>query len=157
VGFEIRHLKISRVRGRFHGVEAKIESAEDGAASIEASINIASIDTGDERRDDRICQADFFDVANHPVLTFTGECPPCERDGSTLVRGTMSIKGVSRPVELRGRREGSGGRRGEVRLCATGEVSRRDFGLEWDSAFAAGGLVLDDKVTLRLDVIVQPA
>ncbi len=157
VGFEIRHLKISRVRGRFHGVDALISSSEDGAVSIDARVTVASIDTGDERRDDRICEADFFDVSHHPMLTFTGECPPFDRDGSATVRGTLTIKGVSRAVELRARREGSTHRPGEVRLSATGHVSRSDFGLEWDSAFAAGGIVLDDRVTLRLDVIVAPA
>jgi polyisoprenoid-binding protein YceI len=157
VGFEIRHLKISRVRGRFHEVDARISSGKDGAASIEARVDVASIDTGDERRDHRICDADFLDVANHPVLTFEGECPPGDRDGSAIVRGTLRIKGVSRAVELRACREGSTGRPGEVRLRAAGAVSCREFGLEWDSAFAAGGLLLDDRVTLRLDVIVAPA
>ena len=156
LGFEIRHLKIARVRGRFHEVDARIESAANGIVSIEASVDVASIDTGDQRRDDRICQEDFFDVAGHPMLAFTGEIAPSDGDGSATVRGTMRIKGVSRPVELRARREGRVGGSGETRLRATGAVSRKEFGLEWDSAFAAGGLVLDDRVTLRLDVIVAP-
>lgn len=153
VGFEVRHLKLMRVHGRFHEIAAVISWTGAGLASIAASINVASIDTGDPRRDARLCAHDFFDAEHHATISFTGES--CT-DDALLVRGKMTIRAVSRPLELRAEPaqapHGSGD--GELRIRAHGALSRREFGLDWDTAFAAGGLVIDDHVVLRLDVVL---
>ena len=151
VGFEVRHLKIARVRGRFDRVEAEIACDEAGLATVSAEVQVASIDTGDRRRDERLRDEDFFDVARHPILAFSGRCPPVQAGRALVARGEMSMHGLTRPVELTARPEWTNGS-GEVRIRAAGSVSRREFGLEWDSAFAAGGLVIDDRIDLRLDV-----
>jgi len=154
VGFEVRHLKIARVRGHFGELDASIRGDEAGVTTISARVAVASIDTGDARRDERLRASDFFDVEHHPLLSFEGICRPAAAGAQLVVVGRMSIRGVSRPLELlTARPEPQRGARGNAwRVTARGVVSRREFGLEWDSAFAAGGLVIDDRIALRLDV-----
>jgi polyisoprenoid-binding protein YceI len=152
--FEVRHLKISRVRGRFREFTAVVSCDSEGVGSIEASIRVASIDTGDPRRDARLCAQDFFDVEHHPTASFRGDAPPMGAGNVLAVRGMMTLRGVSRPVELIAEpsRAADGKGNGDRWVRARGVISRREFGLDWDSAFAAGGLVIDDRVALRLDV-----
>jgi polyisoprenoid-binding protein YceI len=156
VGFEVRHLMLARVRGRFRAVEAEICCDEDGVAAIDATIRTESLDTGDPRRDERLRDEDFFDAEAYPLLSFDGVCEPAEIGVPLPVRGTMTIRGQPRPLELHAEpahRVGDGGRQ-RVRVRGRGQISRREFGLEWDSAFAAFGLMIDDRVTLRLDAIL---
>jgi len=157
VGFEVRHLKVMHVRGRFHVVAAVISCDREGAATIEASISVASIDTGDAKRDARLCAQDFFDAPHHPLIRFTGDSRPTAARDALTVRGTMMMRGVSRPLELRAEPSWArdGNSNGDPRVRALGVLSRREFGLDWDSAFAAGGLVIDDRVELRLDVVLS--
>lgn len=156
VGFEVRHLKLTHVRGRFHVVAAVISCDSEGAASIAASVSVASIDTGDPRRDARLCAQDFFDVEHHPMISFSGDSRPLGACDALTVRGTMTMRGASRPLELRAEpsRAKDGNSNGDPRVRAYGVLSRREFGLHWDSAFAAGGLMIDDRVALRLDVVI---
>ncbi|HXR29057.1 MAG TPA: YceI family protein [Solirubrobacteraceae bacterium] len=151
IGFEVRHLKIARVRGRFHEAHAEISIGADGLATIAARVAVASIDTGDQRRDERLRAEDFFDVAHHPTLSFSGVCAPGRAGDVLAVRGEMTMRGLTRPLELLAQPARlAAGQQARVRV--SGAVSRRDFGLEWDSAFAAGGLVIDDRIDLRLDL-----
>lgn len=148
-GFTVRHLKVAKVRGRFSEITGVIRCDEEGVTSIDGRVEVASIDTGDDRRDARLRAEDFFDAERHPTITFTAT-------GSTdisVVRGIMTIRGVSRPLQLDAAREGNGG---DLRIRANGAVSRRAFGLTWDSAFVAGGLMIDDRVGLELDVVLRP-
>ena len=154
VGFIVRHLKVTKVRGRFGEITGVIRCDRDGMTSIDGRVEVASVETGDHRRDARMCGTDFFDVERHPTIAFraiseAGEVP--------VVRGTMTMRGVSRPVELRvdALRSPVIGT-SDLRIRANGVVSRRAFGLAWDSAFAAGGLVIDDRVGLQLDVVLRP-
>jgi polyisoprenoid-binding protein YceI len=152
VGFDVRHLKLIRVRGRFRDVEGAILCDRDGNVSIVGSIDVASIDTGDSRRDARLREEGLFDVQRHPKIGVSLSSAAGTYPG---VRGTMTICGVKQPVELYidGPPAPAGGN-GGLRVRAFGYVSRRAFGLDWDPAFAAGGLVIDDRVTLRLDVVL---
>jgi polyisoprenoid-binding protein YceI len=158
VGFEVRHLKIARVRGRFREVTALVSCDSDGVGSIEASIGVASIDTGDPRRDARLCAQDFFDVEHHPIASFRAAVPPMSTGNVLHVRGAMTLRGAARPIELLvepSRTDGKGDGDVDRWVRARGVVSRREFGLDWDSAFAAGGLVIDDRVALRIDVALR--
>ncbi|MFI4984673.1 MAG: YceI family protein [Solirubrobacterales bacterium] len=159
MGFEVRHLKISRVRGRFREVTAVVSCDSEGVGSIEASIPIASIDTGDPRRDARLRAQDFFDVEHYPIATFHGDAPPMGAGNVLAVRGMMTLRGASRPVELVAEpsRPADGKDDRDRWARARGVISRREFGLNWDSAFAAGGLVIDDRIALRLDVALRRA
>ena len=147
--FTVRHLKVAKVRGRFGEITGVIRCDEEGVTSIDGRAEVASIDTGDTRRDARLRSEDFFDAEHHPTVTFTA----IGSTDSSVVRGVMTIRGVSRPLQLDAAREGNGG---DLRIRANGAVSRRAFGLTWDSAFAAGGLVIDDRVGLELDVVLRP-
>lgn len=156
IGFEVRHLKLMHVHGCFHDVRASISCAGDGVATIAAIINVASIDTGDPRRDTRLCAEDFFDAEQHPTMSFMGQSHPVGASDALTVRGTMTMRALMHPFMLRaerGQAQYSDGT-GEVRVRAHSHLSRREFGLNWDSAFAAGGLVIDDRVTLSLDVVL---
>jgi polyisoprenoid-binding protein YceI len=156
VGFEVRHLKLLRVRGRFEEPWAVICCDSRGVASITGRIDVASINTGDPRRDARLRAEEFFDVERHPVISYSGVCAPGTR-GALAVRGAMTMRGASRPLALRVEpppaTDGNGD--GELRLQARGVVSRAEFGLDWDPAFTAGGLVIDDRVAVRLDVALR--
>jgi len=154
VGFEVRHLKVSRVKGRFRSAEADISSDTSGVTRIEGRVQVASIDTGEHKRDANLRGGDFFDSERHPEITFSGTCEPALREQGLRVRGTLTIRGVSRPLELaieRARVPGGDG----VRLRAEGAVSRREYGLLWDAAVEAGGLVVEDRVRLALDVTLR--
>ncbi|HEX7610914.1 MAG TPA: YceI family protein [Solirubrobacteraceae bacterium] len=156
VGFDVRHLKIARVRGRFHVVSAQIGCDREGVAYVSARVDVASIDTGDIKRDERICAADFFDVEHHPTMSYTGRVAPAEDGAPLTASGTMTMRGVTRELELDAE-PWLQGEDGEAWVRARGSLSRSDFGLEWDSAFAAGGLVIDDHVALRLKICLTPA
>ena len=155
VGFAVRHLKITKVRGRFREINGVIRCEREGVASIDGTVEVASIDTGDRRRDARLCAQDFFDAEQHPTIVLTAISRPVRPTDASTIRGTMTVRGASRPLELQLDAPASPvDGNGDLRIRANGLVSRRDFGLEWDSAFAAGGLVIDDRVWLRLDVVV---
>jgi polyisoprenoid-binding protein YceI len=155
VGFVARHLMITKVRGRFTGVSGAITIAEDPLqSSVEATIDLASVDTGDQQRDAHLRSADFFDVEHHPTMAFrsTG----VKQDGrSFVVQGDLTIKGVTRPVELDVEFEGAGpdpwgGTR--AAFSATTDVNRKDWGLEWNVTLETGGLLVSDKIRLELDI-----
>ncbi len=157
-GFTVRHLKVAKVRGRFREITGVIRCDREGVTSIDGRVQVASVDTGDDRRDARLCAKDFFDAERHPTIAFTASFPTVGSAEARVVRGRMTVRGVSRPLELQVDAPASsangGGR--DLRIRATGVVSRRAFDLTWDSAFAAGGLVIDDRVTLELDVVLRP-
>jgi polyisoprenoid-binding protein YceI len=153
VAFSVRHLGLLRVRGRFESFSGAVVCDHTGTASIRGSVSVATIDTGESKRDARLRTADFFDVERHPTIAFAGTVPPSLGAGSFEVSGSLTIKSVSRPLTLAVR---SARIDGGVSLRAEGSLSRSDFGLKWDRAFAAGGLVIDDRVRLALDVVVFP-
>lgn len=157
VGFAVRHLKVAKVRGRFREVTGVVRCDNDGIASIDGSVEVASIDTADRRRDERLCAEDFFDIKRHPTITLAAVSPPAGWGDTPSVSGTMTLRGATRPLTMQldapvSAVDGNG----DLRISATGVVSRREFGLEWDSAFAAGGLVIDDRVALRFEIVLTP-
>jgi polyisoprenoid-binding protein YceI len=155
VGFTVRHLKVTKVRGRFGEITGVIRCDRDGMTSIDGRVEVASIETGDRRRDARLCADDFFDAERYPTIAFTALSEATGPSDVPVIQGTMTMRGVSRPLELHvdapaSRVAGNG----ELRILANGVLSRRAFGLIWDSAFAAGGLVIDDRVELQFDVVL---
>ena len=154
-GFTVRHLKVARVRGRFREITGVIRCDREGVTSMDGEVEVASIDTGDRRRDARLRAEDFFDAEQHPTIAFKARAAASA--DAQVVRGTMTVRGVSQPLELQLEAPASPvDGNGDLRIRANGVVSRRAFGLEWDSAFAAGGLVIDDRVGLQLDVVLRP-
>ena len=155
VGFDVRHLKLTKVRGLFRDVEGVIRCDGDNVVSITGSIDVASIDTGDPRRDARLRDVDFFDVRRHPTIAVSLVSPPASAGEAFAVRGTITIRAAQRALKLHVEATPTPvNGAGDLRIRARGAVSRRAFGLDWDPAFAAGGLVIDDRVALSLDVVV---
>ena len=154
VSFDVRHLKVLRTRGHFAGFEGTVACDSEGTA-ISGTVSVESIDTGDTKRDERLREADFFDVEHHPVISYLGTAPSAHSGGPFELRGRLTIKGVARELVLSAQRPAAGAGEGEdvVRIRAEGSVSRHDFGLDWEPAFAAGGLVIDDLVRVVLDVV----
>lgn len=155
LGFVARHLVVAKVRGRFGAVTGAITIAEDVlASSVTAQIDMASVDTGDTARDEHLRSADFFDVENHPSMTFTSTSVS-GRGADYVVTGDLTIRGVTRPVTLDLEFDGvSGDPWGGTRagFTATAEIDRRDWGLEWNVALDTGGVLVGEKVKLQLDI-----
>ena len=156
VEFAVKHLMISTVRGRFPDVAGTVllDAESQSKSAVEVTVNVASIDTRQEQRDEHLRSADFFDVANFPILTF--KSTSIRRDGdSFLVDGDLTIRGVTKPVTLRATEEGRtrdpwGGER--IGFSASTKVNRRDFGLTWNQVLEAGGFAVGDEVKITLDV-----
>lgn len=155
LGFVARHLVVAKVRGRFGAVTGVITVAEDAlASSVTAQIDMASVDTGDTARDEHLRSADFFDVENHPSMTFTSTSVSGQ-GADYVVTGDLTIKGVTRPVTLDLEFDGvSGDPWGGTRagFTATAEIDRRHWGLEWNVALDTGGVLVGEKVKLQLDI-----
>ena len=156
VGFGVRHLMISTVKGRFAGVNGgvSLENGSVGTASIDVTIDAASIDTGVGQRDEHLRSADFFDVARFPTLKF--ESRRIERTGKDALRvtGDLTIRDVTREVQLEVHELGKvqdpwGGER--AGYSAEARINRRDFGLTWNQALETGGLVVGDEVAITLE------
>jgi polyisoprenoid-binding protein YceI len=154
IDFSVRHLMVSKVRGRFETFSGTISVAPDGTPAVTAEIDIRSLNTGNAQRDAHVKSPDFFDAANHPVATFasTSVRPNGE---AYLLDGDLSIKGVTRPVtlnlEFNGVSPGQG--YGEVSgYDASIVLNRKDFGIDLDLPMETGGAVVGDKVTITLNI-----
>ncbi len=155
LGFRVRHL-VSRVRGTFGEWSGtlQVDPARLDQGSVNVVIRTASIDTRQERRDNHLRSADFFDVETHPTMTFASE--RVERTGDRMrVHGTLTMRGVSRPVILEGEflgmtTDGQGRRR--LGFDASTTINRHDFGVSWNNLVEGGGLVLGDDVTIQLTI-----
>ncbi len=163
--FVIRHMVVTKVRGRFDKFEGTIVTAEDPLrSSVEATIDAGSINTNQDQRDDHVRSADFLDVENHPAITFrsTGLRPAGD---NFALDGDLTIRGVTKPVTLDLEVNGFtpdawGGTR--VGFSASTEINRTDFGVSYNGPIpgADSAMVLSDKVTLNLEVeavLRQPA
>ncbi len=150
VGFTVRHL-MSKVRGQFTSFEGTLTSGDSlESTRATATVDLNSIDTRDEQRDGHLRSADFFDVENSGQMTFT----TTSFDGTTAT-GDLTIKGVTRPVELDVEFLGAGqdpwgGRR--VGFEATAEISRKDFGIDFNIPLDGGKVLIGDKVSIHLAV-----
>jgi polyisoprenoid-binding protein YceI len=155
VGFSVRHMMVSKVRGKFGTFTGEIVTGKNPLeSSATAEIDLSSIDTGNQQRDDHLRSADFFDVETQPKMTYrsTG----IRQDGDDfVVDGELTIGGVTREVPLKLELNGFGpDAYGGVRagFTATGEINRREFGINWNAAIESGGVVVADKVSLHLEV-----
>lgn len=156
VEFVVKHLMISKVRGRFAAFQGSIELApgSDVPQAISATIDASSIDTREAQRDAHLKSADFFDVEKYPNLTF--ESTRIEGTADEFrAYGNLTIHGVTREVVLTGSFEGRGGDPwGGQRIgySAHTAISRKDFGLTWNAALETGGVVVGDEVRIELNV-----
>lgn len=160
VDFSVKHMMFTTVRGRFAQVEGTVAFDADAPeqSSVEVTIPTASIDTGVADRDGHLRSGDFFDVGNHPAMTFRSrrvEGGPIREGDTFRVVGDLTIRGVTREVVLNARFEGAGTDPwGNTRsgFSATTTVDRRDFGLTWNQALETGGVLVGHEVKIELHV-----
>ena len=155
VGFSVRHMMVSKVRGRFTTFSGQIVTAEDPTkSSVTAEIDLGSINTGQDQRDDHIRSADFFEVEKYPTMTYQSTGVRVE-DGEYVLDGDLTLKGVTKSVPLKLELNGfgpdaySGTRAG---FTATGEINRRDFNVNFSAPMQNGGVVVADKIQLHLEI-----
>jgi polyisoprenoid-binding protein YceI len=157
LGFVARHAMVTKVRGSFTEVEGKgfFDAADPSRSWLEVTIQAASIDTGNETRDAHLRSNDFFDMENHPEIRFVSTGVE-QLDGSSYrVTGDLTIKGVTRPISIDLEYSGSAvDPYGNTRIGLEGStaVNRRDWGINWNAALDAGGVLVSEKVTLELDI-----
>jgi len=155
VSFSVRHLMVSKVRGHFATFEGSLSIADDVLdSSVTASIDLNSIDTRDAGRDAHLRSADFFDIENHPKMTFVSTAIHAKGD-DYVVAGDLSLHGVTKPVELTLEFNGVsadpwGGTR--AGFSATTEINRRDFGVDITLPLDGGGVVVGDKIKVALEI-----
>jgi polyisoprenoid-binding protein YceI len=156
IHFTVAHLVMFKVKGAFDQYQGVIE-AEPGSGtlgSVRATIRTASIDTREKKRDDHLRSADFFDAANHPEMTFVSK--RVEGNGGEItVIGDLTIRGTTREVALKGKHLGEiKDAYGMTRAGfeAAGKINRQDFGLAWNKALEAGGMVVGDEVVIGLEI-----
>jgi polyisoprenoid-binding protein YceI len=157
LGFAARHAMVTTVRGSFKVFSGTVHLDEDNPANSRAHVEIdaASVTTGNEDRDTHVRSADFFDVENHPTLVFDSTQAEKVGDDTYRLTGDLTIKGVARPVTVDFEFTGAsvdpwGGFRAGFEGRAT--VNRKDWGLTWNVALEAGGILVSDKVKLEFDV-----
>jgi polyisoprenoid-binding protein YceI len=156
VEFVARHLMISKVRGRFADFSGEIVIADTPEnSSVAVSIDTASVDTKDAGRDEHLRTGDFFDIANHPAITFNSTGVESAKGSHWKVQGDLTVRGVTKPVVLDVEFDGAGqdpwgGQR--VGFSASTELDREEFGLTWNQALETGGVLVGKKVRIELGV-----
>ncbi len=155
VGFSVRHMMVSKVRGKFTKFTGElVTGASLLDSSVTAEIELASIDTGSEQRDGHLRSADFFDTENHPQMTYRSTGLRADGDDYVL-DGELSIKGVTKSVPLKLELNGFGpDAYGGTRagFSATGHINRSDFGITYNAAIEGGGVVVSDRVDIHLEI-----
>ncbi|HUC07592.1 MAG TPA: YceI family protein, partial [Solirubrobacterales bacterium] len=156
VGFQTRHLMVSKVRGHFAEYSADLTVAdrpEDSTVAV--TIQVASVSTADEGRDGHLLSPDFFDAGRYPQLRFSSSELSVADDGAVTLRGELEIRGETREVEASGKfgqlgADLAGNARVGLSVAAT--VDRRNFGLDWNAELPSGGEVLDYEVAVAVEL-----
>jgi polyisoprenoid-binding protein YceI len=159
--FSARHMMLSKVRGQFTGLSGIIVDAADDPkySSVKAEIDVTTLITGDPQRDEHLRSADFFDVANHPMITFESRRVAGSRE-HFAVTGDLTIRGQTREVTLDVTFNGIGTNplgQSVAGFAAETHINRKDFGLNWNMALEAGGFLVGDdiKIEIELETVQQ--
>ncbi len=159
--FAVKHMMVSTVKGRFKNLTGTlhVDEANPAGSRIEAAIEVASVDTGAEQRDEHLRSDDFFNAAQYPEITFRSTSISGKGDDWKM-DGELTIRDVTRPVVLDVEFEGRGpdaygGER--AGFTATTKINRKDFGVNWNGLIEAGGVVVSDtvKITLNIEAVRQ--
>ena len=158
IEFQVSHLMLTKVRGRFEAAEGTVVLGPERdvtASTVEAVIQAASIRTGQPQRDEHLRSADFFDVERFPTLTFASRSVKRRDEGQLTVIGDLTIRGVTREVELAVTELGTagdpwGGER--IGFRATATIDRREYGLTWNQALETGGIAVGHEVKITLEI-----
>jgi polyisoprenoid-binding protein YceI len=158
ITFKVRHLMIAHVKGAFKTFDASIYTTEKDftTAQIDLWIDTASISTGDEKRDEHLKGADFFDVEHHKQITFTSSTMQLpDKDGNQELWGELTIKGITKDVKLNAEFGGivnDPWGNEKAGFTITGKIKRSDWELTWNSAMETGGLMVGDEISISCEV-----
>lgn len=157
IGFSVKHMVISNVKGKFDDFEGSFDfdDAKKNINSAQASIKTASVNTGDQKRDEHLRGAEFFNAEQFPEITFALKNSRSLGGGKMQVTGDLTIHGVTKAVTLTGEFLGTandpwGNKR--AGFTAEGEIVRADYGMTWNKLLDGGGLVVGDKVKLQVEI-----
>jgi polyisoprenoid-binding protein YceI len=156
--FKVKHMMISNVKGSFSGLSGVLtEHATDSSlSSVEASVDVATVSTGDAQRDGHLKSADFFDVEKFPKMNFKSSKVTKKGDAEYAVTGELTVHGVTNPVTFAVEGPSAPGKdpwgNTRIGLSATAKINRKDFGLTWNAALETGGFLVGEDVTITLDV-----
>jgi polyisoprenoid-binding protein YceI len=157
VGFRVKHLMFTNVRGTFKEYRADIHMDEEdfGNPEINVKINPASVYTADEKRDGHLKSADFFDVENFPEIIFTGTSCKKGQAGHYNLHGDLTIKGITKPisldVEFGGMMKDPWGNK-KAAFQVKGKINRKDWGLNWNAALETGGVLVSEDVWIECEI-----
>ena len=164
IGFSVRHLMVSKVKGAFRDFSGTFVTAENPFdSSVEASVVLSSVDTGNADRDTHLRSADFFDTEQHTLLTYRSTGIRYDDEEGFVVDGELTLRGVTKQVplqlEIHGFQQATPFGDTRTGFTATGEIDRRDFGVSFNMALEGGGVGLGNKVqiTLEIEAVLQPA
>ena len=155
--FKVRHMMISTVKGQFKSFEVLVENASDDItqAQVEVKIDVDSIDTKNEQRDQHLKSSDFFDESNNPSILFKSTSIDKEDDENYNVTGDLTIKGITKSIKLNvefgGVAKDPWGN-DKVGYTVTGKINRTDFGLTWNAALETGGVMVSEEVKFSADI-----
>jgi len=159
--FKVKHLMISNVKGKFNSFSGNLTTQGDDLSTgkLAVTIQVDSVDTDNQKRDDHLRSTDFFDATNHPTMTFVSKTIAAKGDKVESISGDLTIRGVTREVtlEIEDQSPTIVGPWGKTRrgATATTTIDRRDYGLLWNKTLDTGGLVVgnDVKITLEVELI----
>jgi len=157
IAFKVKHLMITNVKGVFKEFEASIYTTGNDflTAEVDFWMNPASVDTGDEKRDEHMRSADFFDVESHKEITFTGNSYEKKGDDTYELWGDLTIKGITKriklDVEFAGVMKDPWGNE-KAGFSINGKINRKDWGLNWNAVLEAGGVLVSDTVNISCEV-----
>jgi polyisoprenoid-binding protein YceI len=159
VAFVGRHFMLTKVRGRFTGIDGTVTIGEDpNDSAVSVTIDMATVNSGDETRDNHLRSGDLFDVQNHPTATFESTEVTWAGTSGTMT-GWLTMKGISKPVSLTvdylGYAEDPWGQKKAV-FSARGRLNREDWDVAWNMPIARGGLLVSKEIDLELDVELTP-
>jgi polyisoprenoid-binding protein YceI len=164
IGFSVRHLMVSKVKGVFRDFSGIFVTAENPFdSSVEATVVLSSVDTGNADRDAHLRSADFFDTDQHTLLTYRSTGIRYDDEDGFVVDGELTLRGVTKQVplqlEIHGFQQATPFGDTRTGFTATGEIDRRDFGVSFNMALEGGGVGLGNKVqiTLEIEAVLQPA
>src|SRR5690625_716291 len=162
VGFSVRHMMVSKVRGRFTDLEGTIDGdpRELENAKVNFKIDAATIHTNNEDRDNHLRSGDFFEVEKYPDITFNSTKTEKTGDGKYDISGDMTIKDVTKQITFAAEYLGSGKKPWGVEVVAfevTGKTSREEFGLTWNQALETGGVLVGDDIEINIELQANPA
>ena len=162
IGFQAKHMMISKVKGHFDRFNSELDiNPEDlSGGSIQFEVEIASINTNNEDRDNHLRSADFFDAETHPTMKFAATDIKKVDYDEYKITGDLSIRGVTKPVTFDAEYNGKGTNPWGVEVVAfeaDGKINRKDFGLNWNSALETGGVLVSDDIKIHIEIEANPA